>query len=135
MKVRRSIALLLAAMLLVCVSETLAASAWVLWVRDERLAEPKGGQWGSQTNRWNLLEASSDEAGCRRVLQERIERVTHPDSLRDDEDVMSKVTENTVEFVFFPKGDKPTDTIKRAQILHYVCLPDTVDPRQHGERK
>ena len=61
--------------------------------------------------------------------------MTHPDSSRDDEDVMLKVTENTVEFVFFPKGDKPTDTIKRAQILHYVCLPDTVDPRQHGERK
>ena len=129
MKARR-LALVLLIVLLVVVGEVLAAGAWVLWVREEHFSDPKGGQWGAQTRSWNVLAASSTEPECRRKLRERIERVTNPDFPPKDVKVLYKVIGDTVRFLFYPKDGSPTDTMIAAQDLHYICLPDTVDPRE-----
>lgn len=135
MKVRRLVALLLITVLIVVASEALAAGAWVLWVQEERFWDAKGGHSGAQTRRWNVLDASSSETECRRKLTETIERVTHPNPPPNDADAMYKVTGDTVTFLFYPKDAKPTDTMTHSQVFHYVCLPDTVDPREPTGRK
>jgi hypothetical protein len=136
MKISCSMVLLLLPMLLADASEAPAASAWVLWVQEERFWDPKGGHWGRQTSGWSVLGASSSETECRRTLRDTVERVTHPDHPRSDADVLYKVTGDTVTFVFYPKDAKETDaTMTRSQVLHYVCLPDTVDPRDRNDRK
>jgi len=135
MNVRRLVSLLFLTLLLPVASEALAAGTWVLWVEDERFWDPKGEHWGRQTRNWNVLDASSSEAECRRKLGETIKRVTNPENPPKDEDMMYKVTGDAVTFVFFPKDAKPTDKLRRSQVLRYICLPDTVDPRERSERK
>lgn len=135
MKVRHLVSLLFLTVILVVPSDALSAGAWVLWVEEERFLDPKGGHWGTQTRSWSVLDGSSSETECRRKLGETIKRMTNPDNLPKDEDVMYKVTGNTITFLFFQKDAKPTDKVKRSQVLHYVCLPDSVDPRDRSERK
>lgn len=135
MKVGWLVALPVLSVLLVLASESPAAGAWVLWVQEERFSDPKGGHWGAETQRWDVLDASSSEAECRRKLGERIKRVTNPDSSPKDVKVFYKLIGDTVRFLFYPKDAKPEDTMIAAQDLHYVCLPDTVDPREPKGRK
>lgn len=131
----KSAILLLPAVLLVVATDTLAACAWVLWVQEERLSDPRGGHWGTQRSSWRVMGASSGETECRQRLRDTIQRVTQPEYPRQDADVMYKVTEDTVTFLFYPKDAKPTDKMTHSQIFHYACLPDTVDPRERNERK
>ena len=35
----------------------------------------------------------------------------------------------------FNKDVKPDDKVKRSQVLHYICLPSTVDPRNQNPEK
>ena len=99
----------------------------VLWVQDSRFGNPTGGRWGTQKSAWLVLTASSTETECRRKLRETIERVTNPEFPPKDEKVLYKVTGDTVSFLFYPKDGGP---MTANQILRYVCLPDTVDPRE-----
>jgi hypothetical protein len=115
--------------LFVLATSVSAECAWVLWVLEERIGDPKDGNSGSQIKPWILLGAASSETECQRRLRDTIERVAHPDFPRLDADVMYKVTGDTVTLLFFPKDAKPTDTITRSQTFHYACLPDTMDPR------
>lgn len=112
----------------ICANVALAEGAWVLWVQDNRFENPTGGRWGTQKSAWRVITASSTETECRRKLQETIERVTNPEFPPKDEKVLYKVTGDTVSFVFYPKDGGP---MTANQILRYVCLPDTVDPREH----
>jgi hypothetical protein len=135
MQVSASIGFLVSALLLVPVGEAVGASAWALWLREERFWNPKGGGWGSHTANWNLLGASSRKRECRRILRETVERVTRRDEPPSDADVLHEVSGDRVTFVFYPKNAKPTDTMTHSQIFHYFCLPDTVDPREGREGK
>ncbi len=109
-----------------------SSGAWVLWVREERLSDPMGTEWRTQTSSWNLLGSFSSEPECRRDLRDTVERVTHPNEASADADLMAKVEGDTVTILYFPKHAKPTDTVTRSQILHYVCLPVTLDPRERS---
>lgn len=136
MKIRRSVALLFLAVLLVVANEAVAACAWVLWVEDDRVSDPKKSGWGVEKTDWRLLGASSNEADCQRKLRDAIERVTTPDNKLDNAGVMYKVTGDTVSFAFFPKDAKLTDAIiTHSQLLRYFCLPDTIDPRNPKARQ
>ncbi|MGH7828977.1 MAG: hypothetical protein ACREP8_02255 [Candidatus Binatia bacterium] len=130
MNIRCSVSLLFLALFLFVATEAPAASAWVLWVQEEQLSDPKGGNWGSQTRNWKVLDGSSSELECRQKLIERIKRATNPENPPKDEEVTHKVTGDTITFLFFPKGATSTEKVTRSQVLHYVCLPDTVDPRE-----
>ncbi len=107
----------------------------MLWVQDERFWDPTPKDWGHQTRSWGVLDASSSESECRRKLGATIKRVTSPENSPKDERVMYKVTNDVVTFIFFPKDSKPTDTVTHSQVLRYVCLPDTVDPRQRSDKR
>jgi hypothetical protein len=130
MKVRSSVALFLLSVLVVLASKSPGAGAWVLWVQEERFSDPKGGHWSTVTRRWDVLDASSSEAECRQKLGERIKGVTNSNKSSKDAKVLYKVIGNTVRFLFYPNDAKRADTMIAAQDLHYVCLPDTVDPRE-----
>jgi hypothetical protein len=121
---------LVAVCLLCFASPTLAESAWMLWAQDNRYenAIPGTGTWGTQTSRWDIIEGFADEGTCKQhrglTMLEVLMNVQS-----DKEDVLYKRTDNKLFFSFFPKNAKPTDRTKYEQILIYVCLPDTIDPR------
>jgi hypothetical protein len=106
----------------------------VLWVEEERFSDPKGDRWGEHTSNWRVVGAWSHETDCRRTLRETLERVklAKPPG---DADLFYKVTGDSVTFLYYPKDAGPTETVTRSQVLHYVCLPDTVDPRGGGEKR
>jgi hypothetical protein len=109
-------------------SPTFAASAWVLWAEDFRYDNPTDSGWGTQTTDWALLHAFADETTCKRERGLAMLEVLA--NLQSDKyDVLYKMTDTMIKLNFFPKNAKPTDTIKHAQTIRYVCLPDTIDPR------
>ena len=105
------------------------ACAWVLWVQDSRTAEK------STTETWETASASSTEVGCDAKLKDRV--ASWQQSMEDgttkppkDEEVLYKLIDGrTLSLYFFRKGASRDELALRTQTIHYVCLPDTVDPR------
>lgn len=124
-----SLAIVLSA-LFIGVGEVVAACGWVLWDHDEKLWEPRGHGWGKQSSQWSVINASSNEEDCTRKLQEQVKLAVTNYSVPEDEEIMQKVEDNRISIMYFPKNSKPDDTVKRVQNIRYVCLPDTVDPRE-----
>jgi hypothetical protein len=136
MKTRCIIALALLSILLISSEVALADGAWVLWVEDRHYSAPKSQTWGTQTNKWSIVDASSSEKECRQKIEEKIINcILNTENLLKSEDVYYKVTKDTITFLFFNKGVKPDDKVKRSQVLHYICLPGTVDPRNQNSEK
>ena len=136
MKTRCIIALALLSILLISSEVALADGAWVLWVEDRHYSAPKSQTWGTQTNKWSIVDASSSEKECRQKIEEKIINcIVNTENLLKSEDVYYKVTKETITFLFFNKGVKPDDKVKRSQVLHYICLPGTVDPRNQNSEK
>ena len=136
MGTRCIIALTLLSILLISSEIALADSAWVLWVEDRQYSAPKSQTSGTQTSKWSIADASSSEKECRMKIQEKIINcILNTENLFKSEDVFYKVNNDTITFLFFNKDVKPDDKVKRTQVLHYLCLPGTVDPRnQHSEK-
>jgi hypothetical protein len=136
MKTRSIIALALLSILLISSEIALADSAWVLWMEDRQYSAPKSQTWGTQISKWNIADASSSEKECHLKIQEKIINcILNTENLLKNEDVFYKVNKDTITFLFFNKDVKPDDKVKRMQVLHYLCLPGTVDPRnQHSEK-
>ena len=134
MKTISIIALALISILLISSEIALADSAWVLWMEDRQYSAPKSQTWGYQTSKWSIVDASSSEKECHMKIQEKIINcILNTENLLKNEDVFYKVNKDTITFLFFDKDVKPDDKVKRMQVLHYICLPGTVDPRnQHS---
>jgi uncharacterized protein YdeI (BOF family) len=136
MGTRCIIALVLLSILLISSEIALADSAWVLWVEDRQNSAPKSQTWGTQTNKWSIVDASSSEKECRLKIQEKIINcILNTENLLKSEDVFYKVNKDTITFLFFNKDVKPDDKVKRTQVLRYICLPGTVDPRNQNSKK
>ena len=136
MKTRFIIALALLSILLISSEIALADSAWVLWLEDSHYSAPRSQTWGPQTNKWNIVDTSSSETECRQKIQEKIINcILNTENLLESEDVYYKVTKDTIKFLYFNKDVKPDDKVKRSQVLHYICLPATVDPRNQNSEK
>ena len=136
MKTRCIIALALLSTLLISSEIALADSAWVLWLEDSHYSAPKSPTWGPQTNKWGIIDTSSSEKECHLKIQEKIINcILNTENLLKNEDVFYKVNKDTITFLFFNKDVKPDDKVKRSQVLHYICLPATVDPRNQNSEK
>ena len=136
MKTRSIIALALLSILIISSELALADSAWVLWMEDRQYSAPKSQTWGTQTSKWSIVDASSSEKECHMKIQEKIINcILNTENLLKSEDVYYKVTKDTITFLFFNKDVKPDDKVKRSQVLHYICLPATVDPRNQNSEK
>jgi uncharacterized protein YdeI (BOF family) len=136
MGTRCIIALVLLSILLISSEIALADSAWVLWVEDRQNSAPKSQTWGTQTSKWSIVDASSSEKECHLKIQEKIINcILNTENLLKSEDVFYKVNKDTITFLFFNKDVKPDDKVKRTQVLHYLCLPGTVDPRNQNSEK
>jgi hypothetical protein len=136
MKTRCIIALALLSTLLISSKIALADSAWVLWLEDSHYSAPRSQTWGPQTNKWSIVDTSSSETECRQKIQEKIINcILNTENILKSEDVFYKVTKDTITFLFFNKDVKPDDKVKRSQVLHYICLPVTVDPRNQNSEK
>ena len=136
MGTRCIIALTLLSILLLSSEIALADSAWVLWLEDRQYSAPKSQTSGTQTSKWSIVDTSSSEKECRLKIQEKIINcILNTENLLKNEDVFYKVNKDTITFLFFNKNVKPDDKVKHTQVLHYLCLPGTVDPRnQHSEK-
>jgi hypothetical protein len=136
MGTRCIIALTLLSILLISSEIALADSAWVLWLEDRQYSAPKSQTSGTQTSKWSIVDTSSSEKECRLKIQEKIINcILNTENLLKNEDVFYKVNKDTITFLFFNKNVKPDDKVKHTQVLHYLCLPGTVDPRnQHSEK-
>ena len=136
METKYIIALALLSILFISSEITLADSAWVLWVEDRHYPASKSQTWGTHTNKWSIVDASSSEKECHLKIQEKIINcILNTENLLKNEDVFYKVNKDTITFLFFDKDVKPDDKVKHMQVLHYLCLPGTVDPRnQHSEK-
>ena len=136
MGTRCIIALTLLSILLLSSEIALADSAWVLWLEDRQYSAPKSQTSGTQTSKWSIVDTSSSEKECRLKIQEKIiNSILNTENLLKNEDVFYKVNKDTITFLFFNKNVKPDDKVKHTQVLHYLCLPGTVDPRnQHSEK-
>jgi len=136
MGTRCIIALTLLSILLISSEIALADSAWVLWLEDRQYSAPKSQTSGTQTSKWSIVDTSSSEKECRLKIQEKIINcILNTENLLKSEDVYYKVTKDTITFLFFNKDVKPDDKIKRMQVLHYICLPATADPRNQNSEK
>ena len=136
MKTRYIIALALLSTLLISSKIALADSAWVLWLENSHYSVPGSQTWGPQTNKWNIVDTGSSETECHQKIQEKIINcILNTENLLKSEDVYYKVTKDTITFLFFNKDVKPDDKIKRMQVLHYICLPATADPRNQNSEK
>jgi uncharacterized protein YdeI (BOF family) len=136
MGTRCIIALVLLSILLISSEIALADSAWVLWVEDRQNSAPKSQTWGTQTNKWSIVDASSSEKECRLKIQEKIINcILNTENLFKSEDVFYNVNKDTITFLFFNKDVTPGDKVKRTQVLHYLCLPGAVDPRSQNPEK
>jgi hypothetical protein len=136
MKIRCTIVLALLSVLIISSKIALADSAWVLWLEDRNYSTPKSQTWSTQTNKWSIVDTSSSEKECRQKIQEKIINcILNTENLSKSEDVFYKVTKGTITFLFFNKPVKPDDKVKHSQVLHYICLPVTVDPRNQNSEK
>ena len=136
MKTRCIIALALLSTLLISSEIAMADSAWVLWMEDSHYSAPRSQTWDPQTNKWGIIDTSSSETECRQKIQEKIINcILNTENLLESEDVYYKVTKDTIKFLYFNKDVKPDDKVKRSQVLHYICLPATVDPRNQNSEK
>lgn len=120
--------------LFIGVGEVVAACGWVLWANNEKFWEPRGYGWGKQSSQWSVINASSNEEDCMRKLQKQVTLAATNAATNsfapEGEEMMQKVEDNGISISYFPKNSKPDDTVKRVQNISYVCLPDTVDPRE-----
>ena len=108
----------------------------MLWVEEIRYSNPNSKTWVTKTHEWSIVDASSNEKECRQKIDDKIMNcILNSDSLSKTEDVYYKVTGNTIRFLFFNNDAKPDDKVKRSQVLRYICLPDTVDPRNQNSEK
>jgi len=140
MKIKHLICLLLLIIVLVVANEALAGGWW-LWVRDERFGYPKEDdqpRTHSESD-WSIIADFPTEMACRQRIKERIKRPTSLDNFGKDHgyQVMYKVTENTIKFLYFEKGAKPneSDKMRGEQIIYHICLAATIDPRKNSQKK
>ena len=139
MKIKHLICLLLLIIVLVVANEALAGGWW-LWVRDEHFRYRKGDKPGTHAGSdWSIIADFPTEMACRQRIKERIKRPTSLDNFGKDHgyQVMYKVTENTIKFLYFEKGAKPneSDKMRGEQIIYHICLAATIDPRKNSQKK
>ena len=138
MKINYLVCLALLIIVLVVTNEALAGGWW-LWVKDERFVYPKGGQRTHTMSDWIVIDSFPTEKECRQGIKERIKQLTSPDKFGKDYEyqVIYKVSENAIHFLFFEKGAKPdeSDKMREEQIMYHTCLPETADPRKSSQRK
>jgi hypothetical protein len=123
--------IVLIALILTLPRYSIAGSAWVLWSEEYRYSKPSQDRWLRQERQWHVLSGFSDLASCQDGLKDWIEKtiINASKARMDDADLMYKATEDTLEFLYFPKHAKETDTVKSVQKFRYLCLPETTDPR------
>ena len=121
---RSATMMLTTVLLLGSASVSSAECAWVLWVEDEQSSAPG---WTVQTS-WVLMQAYSNETECRKFLRKGLEQPTIEESA--DKHMMYKVTGDTLTILYFPKDFDATTKSTHRQVFRFLCLPDTIDPRE-----
>ena len=93
-----------------------ADCAWVLWM-EERFAPTPA------VSSWRVLQGSTTYDSCQAGLYARV---------RDDDTDRATQNEKMLTEVYGPVISKlrGPDGRGASQVLRYLCLPDTVDPRQ-----
>ena len=85
--------------------------AWVLWSQN----------LSSRPDQWSVIDASETEAGCRRMLQERL---SSDKAMFSEPGVTFRSSESG--YVAFIKDEKGNSVMVW---IHLYCLPESVDPR------
>ena len=137
MKTNHLVCLVLLIIVLVVANEALAGGWW-LWVRNENFGYRKGDHPGTHSETdWSVIADFPTEMACQQRITERIKRPTSLDNFGQEYNVMYKVTEDTIHFLFFEKGAKRNelDKMRGEQIIYHICLPDTVDPRKNSQKR
>lgn len=94
-----------------------AECAWVLWMKETRLDYAAN----TEERRWHVTGAALNQAACEALLAQEVEAVTPPTPSKN-------ALYTGVDFLHF-RSEKPVEKVTRIQRFDYVCLPDTVDPR------
>jgi len=89
--------------------------AWILWSESTSSPSLKGTQW-------SVVDASETEAGCRRMLQERLAR----DKANFSEPGVIFRSDEKTGYVAFIKDEKGNSLMIW---INLYCLPESVDPR------
>ena len=107
-----------------------SASSWVLWAEVGSVWEPNEAakRWDKHSINWKLLNAFNDKKSCQSGLNDAIKKITAPDK-NEQYDVLYKVNDNEVTLFYFPNNAKGTDVIQRSETYRYICIPDSIDPR------
>ena len=101
--------------LVACATTAFAECAWVLWMEERFAATPAESSW-------RVLQGSTTYDSCESGLFARV---------RDDDTDRVTRGEQTLTEVKGPVVSKlrGVDGRGASQVLRYLCLPDTVDPR------
>ena len=112
--VRRGVLLLLLCLLTVATS-TFADCAWVLWMEERFAATPAESSW-------RVLQGATTYDSCQTGLYARV---------RDDDTDRATRGDHLLTEVYGPVIAKlrGPDGKGASQVLRYLCLPDTTDPR------
>jgi hypothetical protein len=102
-------------LLFVIVSVAHAECAWVLWVEERFAATPPESSW-------RVLQGATTYESCEAGLYARV---------RDDDTDRATRGDHMLTEVYGPVIAKlrGPDGRGASQVLRYLCLPDTVDPR------
>jgi hypothetical protein len=101
--------------LLAIVSSASAECAWVLWMEERFAATPPESSW-------RVLQGATTYESCQTGLYARV---------RDDDTDRATRGDRLLNDVYGPVIAKlrAPDGRGASQVLRYLCLPDTVDPR------
>lgn len=130
---RTSLALVLA--LFALPASASGECAWVLWVHETNTYIVEKTARISKT--WELVGASSSEAGCRDKLENQIAKAEwrRTSVQRKRESMYYEVIDGHIVAVgWYREPRSPDDLPLRVRNLSYVCFPDTVEPRGPKEK-
>ena len=105
---------------LVCVRAAAADCAWVLWMEERLAATPPASSW-------RVLQGATTYDSCQAALYARV-RDDDTDRVTRGDRMLTEVAGGVVAKL------RGADGTGASQVLRYLCLPDTVDPRAPKEK-
>lgn len=117
---------LIAVMFLLVAGEAGAECAWVLWEEQARLRFPgkESDPPMSGSTSWKLIQATT-EAECRRALTAEVAATSRPSQNRK-----IRVGENNSVSEDLFDTDNGQRRLISMTTYRYLCVPDTIDPRE-----